>query len=952
MKVLCRLVLAALVACAWTAGDVCVRGQSVIVKIPLREKELPVLLREVETIVSAQNFAEALLYFDEIIERFRDLPEEEAKKGMAKAKFFRARCLLELDKAAEAVEAFSQYLLEYGAGDDRRDAYFFLADANARTENWEQVLVTVDRVLVEFPSLPENLRLIATQMKGDALYRLQRWQDAVDPLIFVFQKSKDEQVRTMSASMALGALMQAGMLDKVFEAVSIFYRTNVRYDMTMNIAMMEAGDKYADQGDYIRAVALYRLTHTKDELVTYLDNRIKQVKAEIERLKKAGGPRPTQAVLAQISMYRRSIPVMEEQLKTLQETKPWDKELAQRVGMTYTELGRHWEALILNRMLYDQDPEHEDAHFLLYSAFRAAVELREMDRAMVEGNEYIEKFPTKDYWNSVVMMLAGTFFEQEKWDKVIEMSDMVETVKPGSVALDYLWLLEGTAHFYKEDFPKAFGAFNSCAELGDKSGFAKTAQYWRALTAMFMEKFEVSLKMFQEYLAKYGEEDEYYADGMFRVAMSYYGMEKIEESSAQLKTFIEKYPDHQLTPEALNMMGDILASEGRLDEAIATYQRAATVAVHQAEKTGEPVKMAFVDYAAIQQARTLELEGRYEEIAKLMQEYLDRWGEKGNFAEATYWLGTAKTKLKRLGEAYQHFLDSIVRFGNNKDLDSVDMILRDMISASNNPLHPEAFARIREKLYDEMTKALARKQTTLWLRLTTLFAETESDKTRREIMMKSIMRDENIKEGSSLVLDLMGREALAQGNKPFAEKVFRHFMAHHPDSELGVRAYSWFIDNHIAAGQFTEATKLLAEVTSRWGRSEAGGWATVRKADILRLTREYETAIEVYKEVLKAREWKGALWTEALYGMGLCRMDQGKWAEANILFERIYALYEAYTDWSAKAYLKSAECLEKLGHKDKAISCLQRMLSKRLFQNLPEAELARKELQRLGGTPP
>lgn len=938
---------------AWLAGGVLAWGQGLTMKVPLREKELPVLLREVETLVSTQNFAEALPYFDEIIARFRDLPDAEAKKGMAKAKFFRARCLLELDKVAEAVEGFSQYLKEYGTGDDRQDVYFLLADAQARAETWEQVLVTIERAMVEFPNLPENMRLVANQIKGDALYRLKRWQDAVEPLTFVFQKSKDEQVRNLAASMVMGALMQAGELNKVFELVPVFYRTNVRYDVTMNLSMMEAGDKFADEGKYTHAITMYRLIHTKDELVLYLENRIKLVKAEIERLKKAAGPRPTQAVLAQVAMYNRLVPVMETQLKELKEMNPWDKELTQRVGIAYTRLERHWESLILNRTLYEQDPGHADAHSLLYAAFQSAVALGDMDRAMIEGNEYIEKFPDKEYWDSVVMMLVAEFFEKQKWDKVIEMSDMVEKVKPGANSQDYLWLLEGTAHFYKEDFPKAYAAFNSCAELGDKSGYSKTAQYWRALTAMFMEKFEVALKLFQEYLAQYGEGDDYYADGMFRVAMSYYGMEKIVESSAQLEKFIEKYPEHELTPEALNMMGDILGSEGKLDEAIATYKRAVQVTLFLAQKDNNaPVKMAFVDYATIQQARTLELEGRYEEIVKLMQEYLDRWEEKGNFGEATYWLGTAKTKMKKLDEAYQHFLTSIVRFGNNKELDSVDMILRDMISASSNPQHPEAFARVREKLYDEMTKALARKQTTLWLRLTTLFAETEKDKTRREIMMKSIMRDENINAGSSLVLDLMGREALAQGNKPFAEKVFRHFMAHYPDSELGVRAYTWFIDNHIAAGEYAEATKLLTEVTSRWGRSDAGGWANVRKADILRLTKDYEAAIAQYTEVLKVREWKGALWTESLHGMGLCRIEQGKWAEANILFERVYALYEAYTDWSAKSYLKSAECLEKLGHKDKAIACLKRMLSKRLFQNLPEAEQARKEIQRLGGTLP
>jgi TolA-binding protein len=60
-------------------------------------------------------------------------------------------------------------------------------------------------------------------------------------------------------------------------------------------------------------------------------------------------------------------------------------------------------------------------------------------------------------------------------------------------------------------------------------------------------------------------------------------------------------------------------------------------------------------------------------------------------------------------------------------------------------------------------------------------------------------------------------------------------------------------------------------------------------------------------------------------------------------------LYEGHADWVAKAYVKSAECLEKLGQRTDAVKTYREMLSKEPLLALPEATVARQELARLGG---
>ncbi|MEI8122881.1 MAG: hypothetical protein WCI20_12590, partial [bacterium] len=61
-------------------------------------------------------------------------------------------------------------------------------------------------------------------------------------------------------------------------------------------------------------------------------------------------------------------------------------------------------------------------------------------------------------------------------------------------------------------------------------------------------------------------------------------------------------------------------------------------------------------------------------------------------------------------------------------------------------------------------------------------------------------------------------------------------------------------------------------------------------------------------------------------------------------FERIYVMYGKYVQWSAKAYLARAECLNRLSLYNKATETLQEMVSISDMKTLPEFAEATKRL--------
>ena len=60
-------------------------------------------------------------------------------------------------------------------------------------------------------------------------------------------------------------------------------------------------------------------------------------------------------------------------------------------------------------------------------------------------------------------------------------------------------------------------------------------------------------------------------------------------------------------------------------------------------------------------------------------------------------------------------------------------------------------------------------------------------------------------------------------------------------------------------------------------------------------------------------------------------------------------MYDGYPTWAARAYLKSAECLNRLNLRVDAIKTLEEMLAHRKISKTPEAATAREQLEMLKG---
>ena len=195
---------------------------------------------------------------------------------------------------------------------------------------------------------------------------------------------------------------------------------------------------------------------------------------------------------------------------------------------------------------------------------------------------------------------------------------------------------------------------------------------------------------------------------------------------------------------------------------------------------------------------------------------------------------------------------------------------------------------------------------------------------------------------------MIAREGVKRGQFEIVHEASERFLSKFPISNEMLYIMTANLDALVEEGSYNEAVVLSEEILLKFGYSKSVGYARKRRGDAFRLQGHHMKALEAYKEVLAIREWRGPLTPEALYYSGLCKLELGDVEEAFAYFQRIYVLYEDYTQWVAPAYSKSIQCMEKLGGYDQEIvNTYNEMLANEAVSETPEGLEAAKRLREL-----
>lgn len=909
--------------------------QSELSRLDPQAESTSVLLETVKALLKNEQLRDALPFLEEILVRLEGDDAPKARQTLAFTLYQLAYCQMKLGEYVSGARNFIRFADEFPDDLQQESARVMAAQCLTMMQQWPAVEEQA-RLVLKNVRLAEDLKIPATQLLSESLYQQEKWQDALRPLASLYRIADKDTVKSGAAVMLVTCYVR---LDDFYNLFGFLPNCDMasRHDVGLNLALLEAGDAHYNQGQFLKALLLYRLVLTKAELTAHYENRLRDLKAAMKPYVADGKQTLTEFKAHQLKQ-QQLFDRLKKQYEVIKNFQDYDMDVLLRMAQSYNDLERNWPAHAIYHRIFDENPASELADQARYSAFTVMLDEQEWALATAEGYAYVEQMPNGAFRDDVTLNMMQVRMQQQQFELAYKMGKQALEISPDHKYIDQIHYLLGYIRFQSLDYSEALGYFAKVLAEWPDSRYYESAEYWRAMTLLFQGEFAKAEIAFEGYLSnpKY-EERLFEEDASYRLGIAQYGSEKYEESEASFKAFVWNYPESTLLSEAYAMLGDLRAAEGDLEVALDYFKRAIETAQN----------LSQISYPTFRSAEALEKDRRYTDIIELMSDYLERHGAEGDFAQAANWMGKAYKGLNEYPRAIRAYLDIVDSFGSDPARGGVDLILNEIVSDYRGEEYSDYRGLMMDYLDERLKKAGESGSRTLVLRYQTVFAGiTTGDE--RALFVDAVVQAKNVPASGPGTLVLIAREAVKRGEWALVHEASERFTIHFKISNNMLYIMIANLDALIGEGRYADADALGEEILLKFGYSKSVGYARKRRADALRMKGDFERALEAYTEVLGIREWRGPLTPEALYYSGLCKMELGAVEEAFAYFQRIYVLYEDYTEWVAPAYAMSVQCMEKLGGYDQEIiNTYREMLANEKVAATPEGREAAERLEEL-----
>jgi TolA-binding protein len=800
----------------------------------------------------------------------------------------------------------------------------------------------------------EDLLLLNLNL-GEAYRGLKKSASSIAPFNYVAEHTDNEISRGYAIMQVVNAMIEIKDFEKLTEKISQLYRTNARYDIRVNLALMNAATALYDEKEYDNALPLYRMILPREELIAYHAIKTRELKIKAGLIPaEQSGPSTYKAKMDETLFGKKySVIVeefwsenerdanpnkpkelleMEDLIHTINGLPPYENEVLYRSALLYDEVGRPWESVRFFDRVLKNDPAGELGMRSFYDVIRLLLEpLGEIGEAEQRGYAYLDKTKDGIIPRQVAYSLSGYYQKHDQMAKVKQLLPYIQGFIPSSdgMVLKYdceLYYMQAVADLMMVNYELAEVAFKKVLTKFPGSHQEDNATYWHAVTMMFLEKYEAALAEFESYPERFPR-GEWIAPALFQSGTCYFGMEKYDQALERFSQVIKRYPDSQVFPDACSLRADIYGSRGLLDEAMLDYKSAIAKARTHAQ----------AKYAVFQMAAMFEAESRHPEIIALVNEYLNRYGDQADISEGIYWIGKTKINQGLIDDAVKSYYDAIVRYGADMKQGGVDSVIAELVKTAKTRLSEKSRDGLNTLLRNAVQKT---DSLTLQLRLRATLAQI--DGTEIELGKTLIRELPNLDSAAPPVLAAICKASFENKDYSRAEEILKVFLAKFENSEFMRAAYRLRGFDLYSAGKFDEALKLVGDVQGLYGEDYDAAWAQLMKGDILLLKGRYDEARQAFKNVFNVRGWRGEFYAEATYKLGQIEESAGDVRKAFGWYQRTYIQYKSYAKgyWAAEAYLSSARCLKQMGLENDVRNTYRAMLFDKYVNGLPQANEA------------
>lgn len=234
--------------------------------------------------------------------------------------------------------------------------------------------------------------------------------------------------------------------------------------------------------------------------------------------------------------------------------------------------------------LYSKSEKREDN---LYNLIRTASLLGKMEQVQNYSETFLQTYPESKHKPSIMKLMLSTLFFRGDYETCIEIaSDLIskEKLPNPSPEHDLALFVLGGSYFYTGQYDTAVPFLEKHLTTYPKSTFAMHTAYYQASNKYRLQLWKEAAVLLDKFLETYkADPDQSYIPlALLDRANTHYSEDEMDATKEKIERLIKDFPDSESTNQALNLKGNVLEGEGKIDEAIETYQ----LSLEKAESKG------------------------------------------------------------------------------------------------------------------------------------------------------------------------------------------------------------------------------------------------------------------------------------------------------------------------------------------------------------------------------
>jgi TolA-binding protein len=522
------------------------------------------------------------------------------------------------------VERLAHLTASARGGDARRRLQYYTALAAYQTGDMEQVASLLAPLAESGEQDP--IYRDSQYLRGMALARLARWEDAVGPLeTFLKQDQRSPQARSAIVQLALALAKAPKVAERDARFAAALDAAATRPDASE--VLLEAGNLLFSKGSYESAAAAYARSNqaspgekNPSALLGLAWSEFELGKSDparkqssLDRFRQAAEAAERGAdswaealymqgvVAAELGRPADAVAPLSTVVDDVAESK-FAADAGQRLARILTDLGRSDEADGVYAKLLERTAEPGAKSKLLFD--RAWLALRRQDGESAEKLFRQTADAGGPFAAESALKLAETAHARGDYSASVEWTRRAEALNPPPALLPAVFYRRGLSQVHLGKGDEARASLALVVERHPEDPLVSASLFWLGEVEFAGGRFEAAIERYRQILDR-GEKDKYASLARLRSAQCHFQSGRLDDAARTADELLEVCDDAPTRDEAMYLKGRVLQQRAKFDEAREVYRQ-----VVRGERTESAAKAQFMI------GETFFFQERYDEALK------------------------------------------------------------------------------------------------------------------------------------------------------------------------------------------------------------------------------------------------------------------------------------------------------------------------------------------------